>query len=489
VGIRQPDLSFKPTVPSLLGHAVDQFGDREFVVTEGERVTYRQAEIISRRLAKRLLEFGVGKGTRIATMFPYGVEWIVSWLAIERIGALHIPLSTAYKPAELRLSLQLSDAHLLIAPRRLFGADHQAFVADALPGVGLAVGPIRLPAVPSLRAVWFEGGTDHSWASNVSFLHGQGGDPEISDDLVFAVEGQVSPADLALVIYTSGTTSQPKGVCHTHGALVRKGAHIAALREWDSDEKIFCGLPFFWVGGIGVTIVPAMVVGAGLLCVDKTDPIRSLDLMERERATVMTGWPGVRGPIATHPTRVGRDIPALEVPDFGFGRPHSSLGMTETLGSYTFAMGGDEKIPIPAGRKGSMGPVIDGAEVRIADPETLEPLPEGTEGAILVRGYFLTAGLYKRERENVFTRDGFYNTQDKGYILGDLLFFTGRLTDVIKTSGNNVSPSEVEAVLNSLPEVRIAHVLGIPDPERGEVVAALVAANGDAIVDPDELRA
>ncbi len=162
--------------------------------------------------------------------------------------------------------------------------------------------------------------------------------------------------------------------------------------------------------------------------------------------------------------------------------------MTETLASYTYTMGGDENIPIPEGRSGSMGPAIAGAEIRIADPVTLRALPDGEEGAILVRGYFLTTGLYKREREEVFTPDGFYNTGDKGYLQGGLLFLTGRLSELIKTSGNNVAPPEVEAVLNALPEVRVAHVLGVPDRERGEIVAALVVPEDGVTVDPDDLR-
>ena len=489
MGIPQPTLEFRPTVPDLLRWAVDRFDEHELVVTEHQRLTYREAEMASRGLAKRLLAWGAGKGTRIATMFPYGTEWIVSWLAIERIGALHVPLSTAFKPAELRKALRHGDIALLIAPPTLFGQDHRVFVADALPAIDeAAAGSMRHPDLPYLRAVWFERGTDHDEASGYTLLGDEEDQPGISDDLVRAIEQHVVPADQAVIIYTSGTTSDPKGVCHTHGGLVRKGAHLAALQEWRPTDRIFCGMPFFWVGGIAMTVVPAMLSGATLLCVDKTDPLRSLDLMEREVATLMTGWPGVRGPIEAHPTAASRRIPALGVPSTGFGRRHSSLGMTETLASYTYAMGGDENIPIPEGRSGSMGPAIAGAEIRIADPVTLRALPDGEEGAILVRGYFLTTGLYKREREEVFTPDGFYNTGDKGYLQGGLLFLTGRLSELIKTSGNNVAPPEVEAVLNALPEVRVAHVLGVPDRERGEIVAALVVPEDGITVDPDELR-
>ncbi len=472
--VRRPQLQYRATVPGLLQQAVARFGDRDCVITGSDRVTYREADARSRVLAKRLLAHGLGKGSRVGTHFPYGVEWIVSWLAITRVGALHVPFSTAFKPAELRKALGHADVALLLAPRTLFGEDHERFVAEAVPGLGIQGGSPRFHRdLPYLRDVWF----DHD------------GQPvDISDDLLAAVENEVAPGDLALAIYTSGTTSDPKGVLHSHGALIRKGAHLSVLQKWTPEDRIFCGMPFFWVGGIGMTVVPAFHAGAALLCVDKTEPQRSLDLMERERATRITGWPGVTGPILQHPTRSGRDIPALATMMSLVGARHSSLGMTETIACYTYSTPDQQSIPVADGVIGSMGWIIDGAEVRIVDPETLAELPDGEQGAVLVRGDFLLQGMIRREREEVFTPDGYYNTGDKGYLLGDHLFLTGRLTEMIKTSGNNVAPPEVEAALRSLPEVKDAHVLGVPDERRGEIVAALVVPAEGAAPDPDDLR-
>ena len=164
--IWRPELEWSATVPEMLHHAVDRWGDHDLVVTEGDRLSYRDAEAASRRLAKRLLAAGVGKGTRIGTQFPYGTEWIVSWLAVERIGALHMPFSTAFKPAELRTALRLGDVALLLSPRWLFGDDHQAFVADAVRGLGPdSRPPLRHVDLPYLREVWFDGTTDAPWAA------------------------------------------------------------------------------------------------------------------------------------------------------------------------------------------------------------------------------------------------------------------------------------------------------------------------------------
>ena len=495
--IWRPELEWDATVPAMLHHAVAHWGDRDLVVTDTDRLSYRGAEVASKRLAKRLLAAGAGKGTRIGTQFPYGIEWLVSWLAVERIGGLHMPFSSAFKPAELRTALRLGDVGLLLSPRWLFGEDHQAFVADAVGGLGP---DSRLPLyhldTPHLRQVWFDGPTEVPWARQVAVVDARPNDahdPEtdfdgVTDELLAAVEGHVTPADLAITIFTSGTTSAPKAICHSHGALVRKGAHLAALQRWQADDRIFCGMPFFWVGGVAMTVVPAMSVGATLLCIDRTEPLRSLELMEREAATKLTGWPGVIGPIMAHPTAAGRPIPALMRPLSLVGARHSSLGMTETLASYTYSTPEDQQRPLPQGHTGSMGWPIDGAEIRIANPDTYEALPDGVEGAILVRGYFLLQSRYKFEREEVFTPDGFYNTGDKGYLLDGILFLTGRTTEIIKTSGNNVAPPEVEAVFRSFPEVNDVHVLGVPDQQRGEIVAALVVLAPHTAVDPEELR-
>jgi acyl-CoA synthetase (AMP-forming)/AMP-acid ligase II len=468
----RPELEYDPTVPALLRHSVARWPDHDLVVTETERLTYRDADRASAALAKRLLDAGIGKGTRVASHFPYGTEWIVTWLAIERIGALHMPFSTAYKPAELRTALQLGDVHLLLTPSSLFGDNHASFIAEAI-GEPLQPAPIHIVGLPFLRDIWFIDGPFSATSQN----------SRIGEELLTAVENQVSGADLAVTIFTSGTTSTPKAVNHSHGALVRKGAHLARLLGWHEDDKVFCGMPFFWVGGVAMTVVPALSVGATLLCVDRTDPLRSLDLMEREQATQKTGWPGVLGPIMDHPTQTSRNIPALAPqPTINL---MGSIGMTESLASYTWP---DPEAEIPEGATGCMGAPIEGWEIRISDPETGDPVPDGTDGAVCIRGYGLMQGIYNSEREDVFSPDGFYDTGDKGRVINGLLFFNGRRKEIIKTSGNNVAPPEVEEVLKAIPGVKDAHVLGVPDEQRGEVVAALVVPMPGFELNGEDLR-
>ncbi len=131
----------------------------------------------------------------------------------------------------------------------------------------------------------------------------------------------------------------------------------------------------------------------------------------------------------------------------------------------------------------------DHFDYKVVDHETGDEMPEGVEGEFCVRGYGLMAGMYKREREDVFDADGWYRTGDRGYLEGDRIFFTGRFTDMIKSAGANVSPLEVESVLQSFPDVRYAFVFGVPSGERGESVAAVVVPEDGARLDADHLRA
>jgi acyl-CoA synthetase (AMP-forming)/AMP-acid ligase II len=167
---------------------------------------------------------------------------------------------------------------------------------------------------------------------------------------------------------------------------------------------------------------------------------------------------------------------------------HNSLGMTETSGPYTFAGADEITQPLPEHLRGSFGPRVPYVQHRIADPATNATLSDAQEGEVCIRGYSLMVGLYKREREEVFDRDGWYHTGDRGYFRDGYLFFTGRSTELIKSAGFSVAPREVEVALESSPEVKLAIVCGLPDEARDEIVVAGVVPSSGSTVDPDGLR-
>ena len=495
-----PDLDYVPTIPVVVRRAAATFGDNDFIVMPDRRMSYAEAEVASRRVGKQLLAAGVGKGTHIGFAFPYGTDWVVAWLAITRIGAIGMPFSTSYKPAELRKALRFGDVDTLVVPSTMFGHDHLAYVEDAVPGLAEAgPEPLRLPALPFLRHVLVSGPSDRLWAKALPLdvRAGDGVDvpsvgvaDDISDELFEAVEAEVTPSDLMMTIFTSGTTSEPKGVVHTHGNFLRHGANLARFAGLTSESRRLCAMPFFWIGGVGLTLNMALSVGSTVLCVEKFEPDAVLDLMEAEGATELAVWPQLGQRMQRYIVETGRDVSKIPAfappPTTDPGLRHNSLGMTETMGPHS-AAGPEADRVLPEEMRGSFGLLVPGVEHRIAGPETNATLDEGEVGEVCIRGYSVMNGLYKWERHDTFDDDGWYHTGDKGLIRDGYLYFLGRLSEMIKTSGSNVAPREVELLLESFPEVSLAVVVGLPDADRGEVVAAALVSAAGASVDSVEL--
>ena len=482
-----PDIGFTPTIPALIRHLVEQWGEREFLVTPDGRLTYGEAERTTRRVAKELLARGYGKGSRIGFVFANTTDWVVMWLAVARIGGIAMPFPTTYRPAELRKALLIGDTQTLVIPTELFGHELTDFMEDAIPALGSADEPVlRLNGVPCLSHVLTTTPSGRAWAGEIDLQPGAGSDHDvISDDYFCAVEAQVHPSDPMLVIFTSGTTAEPKGVVHSHGTYVRHAYNIADANDIVGGQRVVGGAPFFWIGGVSHTLGPLMARGNTLLCTPKFDAEGIIDLVEREDATVVTLFPYMTQRVIEHARRTGRDPSSIPLPapsDIPADRRTAPLGMTETCATYV--AGGPRGHVIPEEYRGAQGFPVPMSEYRIADLMTGETLPEGVEGEICVRGYSLMLGMCKRERHELFDDDGWYHTGDKGYLAGPYIFFTGRAKDLIKSAGANVAPREVEVVLDSHPDVLTSVVVGLDDPQRGEIVGAVVVPSAGATIDP-----
>lgn len=485
----RPKLDFEATTIGLTRNAVSKFADNDFIIEPDQRITYAQADALSRSLAKRLILMGVTKGTRVAAKYPNGISWVIVWLAVTRIGGFFMPLSSAYTTSETRKCLRIGDAEFLLMPERIVGKDQRPVVADILEDTKAEAGkPLLLDSLPYLRQVILTkyGDEQNSNVLDIS-KHDAEAELSVSDAFIAAVEAEVTPADWMLAIFTSGSTSDPKCVIHTHGAPIRHATAINLVNQWTDSDRIFAGMPFFWVGGNCYTVMPVMMVGAAIVCMERFEAGAALDLMEREGATRAIGWPGVINPLLDHPSLTSRSIRAFDDPVW-----HPSvgamtgLGMSETAANHTIVLIDDRGM---MGKDGFVGRPIPYVEHRIIDEDSGGVLPDGAIGTIQLRGYSLMAGFYKREREDTFTPDGFYDTQDRGFLRDGYLYFQGRDVGLIKTAGNNVSALEVESAIKSMSGVANAFVVGLPDDRIGQIVGAAVVAKPGELVDIDAVTA
>ena len=487
---------FTATSPTLVRECATRWGDHPFVVLGDHRLTYAEAEARSARLAKGLLVSGVGKGTLVGLQAPNSPDWVVNWFAITRIGAVAVLMNTYNKAPELRRTLRHSDQAVLLTVGRHLGHDYLERLEQASPGlVGQTHEHLMLPEHPYLRSVWTWGGGERPWCGALDTLAARG--DAVDDAFLLEVESEVHPSDPLALVYSSGSTSDPKAAVHTHGAVVRHAHNLGQMRDLQPDDVLYTPMPLFWVGGFSFTLVGAMHAGATLVFEDQFEPGATLELIERERVTQVLGWPHMAKALVDHPTFAERDLSSIRAGSMAALLPQelqaeadvpkaNSLGMTETLGPHTF----DTRDALPPEKVGSFGRSVPGVEHRIVDPVTGEDVPVGEVGELWLRGYSLMVALHKRERADTFTADGWYRTGDAGRFDADgHFYFTGRMGDLIKSSGMNITPREVEEVLEELDEVVMAFVTGIDHPDRGQDVVAAVALRPGATLDEATARA
>jgi len=462
------------SIPQLVAGFEGELADQPLLVFDDRELSYGGAARQSAVLARQLLDAGIGKGDRVAMIFPNSPEFVVSWLAITRIGAVAVPLSTLATAWELGRMLSHCDARWLISADRFLNHDYGARL-DSLLGLAGREQPLSLPAFPHLRGVWIWGRGISGWPGRVDLTVA----PRADADLLAAAEAAVRPADPVTIIYTSGTTSEPKGVIHGQGGFMRQAAKMAAMYPYEPGERCFTVMPFFWVGGLMTGVLTCIRARATVLCsAHKGRPL--LDFIERTRPGYVLMWPNLAQAMASDPSFAARDftfIKSAGVADRVF--PHlaghrrvvigNSLGMTETAGPHTTIL------PyVPADMPDSMGPSAPGIEHRVVDLATGTVLGEGQAGELQVRGDTLMLGYVGREWRECFTADGWFATGDLCEIRNGHVLFHGRCDDMIKSYGANVSPAEVEQVLMDCPAVAQAIVVGVPHPQKSQVVGAAV---------------
>jgi acyl-CoA synthetase (AMP-forming)/AMP-acid ligase II len=475
-----------PTVAEILRHRVRPRADHPLLVCDDERISYAEADRRSAELARGLVALGAGKGTHVGLLYPNGPEFVVGMLAAARIGAVVIPFSTLVTVREMREQLVDSDTQILLSAASFRSHDYVQRLADAVSDPDFdSDNRLFAAAAPQLREV----AISHS-PSTVRRNRDIGRLYELAETidpgLLSAMEDDVDGSDPLAIIYTSGSTSTPKGVVHTHAALIGHQRNLNDIRGLAADDKLFCNSPFFWIGGFAFGLLATLIAGSTLVCSNAGDAGATLDLLEAEKPTMTNGFAAGIVHLADHPSFAGRDLTSMRrgnlypimAPDARPADPelrHNMLGMTEA-GSVVL-ISGDESDQ-PEARRGSFGKPAPGFETMIIEPDTTRVVAAGEVGELCVRGAYVMQRYYKRSREDCFDADGWFHTGDLVRVDAEgFVYFLGRLSSVIKTAGANVSAAEVENAIAKVTGAE-AHVVGIPDAERGELVAAVVVQPG-----------
>jgi len=477
------------TLPDLLDEMAGRHPEREAVVAGDARLTYAQYRARVRELAKGLHRLGVRPGAKVALLMGNRLEWLLTDFAVAMLGATLVPVSTWSRARELDYVLRHADATTLITVDRFLGQDYLAMLAEIGAGVS---------HFPLLRHLVCLSPERHHGLTAFGDLAELGA--AVPDREIDALQRAVKPTDIPYILYTSGTTSTPKGVPLAHAGLIENMFNIGERQHLDERDRLWMGISLFWGFGCENALLAVMTHGGCVVLQERFDAGDALRLIERERCTVYYGTPNIALALTEHPDRRHCDLRSLRtgaaigsaqamrmVMDLGAAEICNVYGLTECYGNCTVT---DAHDPVDV-RLHTVGRPLPGMEIKIADPQTHRPLPPGEVGEIAIRGYMMP-GYYKDPEKNAaaFDAEGWFLSGDFGVIDDDgRLRFRGRIKEMVKTGGINVAPLEVEEILLGHPEVEQAYVVGVPDARREEAVAAVVVLRTPGAVSADDLRA
>ena len=463
------------------------------------RWTYDELWAKARAVALALLARGVTKETRVGVLATNRPEWIAAAFGVALAGGTCVAMSTFASREEFEYQLRVGDVAFLIFERAVLKREFAAELQQLIPEFGeRPTGPIRSTRLPFLRgAVCIDegqpvGGAVESWAD---FLRSA---PASLTPLMDAIGAEVAPTDRGIVFFSSGTTAKPKAIMHSHRAAAIQCWRWRRIWCLDANVRTWTANGFFWSGNFAMAMGCTLAAGGCLVLQRYFATDEALRLMQVERVSLPLAWPHQWAKLAEDPAYAGTDLSALHyVPNAAPMRTHPTVntdwwepvaayGNTETLTINT-AWPSDAS---PEVREGNHGEPLPGNTIRIVDPMTGRVLPRGQSGEIAVKGATLMLGYLRIPVEDTFDSEGFFRTGDGGFLDAQgRLHWHGRLNDIVKTGGANVSPLEINEVIAECPGVKIVATVGVPHDTLGEIVVACVVAEEGATLDENSVRA
>jgi len=493
------------TIGDLLLTAADRFPDSDAIVFPEARLNYGQLVERSLKWARALRAAGVQPGEHVGLLMPTSFDFVEIMFGISLAGAVIVPVNARYKPSELAYVIENGDLVTLVTTDRV--AEHVNFVErlnQALPSLAAAKDPLALslPEAPRLRNVVLMGrDTPAGFVPQRRFEDLAGSVPE---DEIHQVRLGVRVRDVGLMLYTSGTTANPKGCLLSHEAIVRNSIALGRHRyQLKHEDRFWSPLPMFHIAAI-LPMLAIFDVGGAYVTMGYFDAGVALHMLDRENATATYPcFVTIMSDLIYHKDFDKVDLSRVRLMNSNFAvqpkgiadamqkaMPNAiqvgTFGMTETAGTVTTSRLDD---PLEQ-RINRLGKPLPGLRVRIVDPDTGEDAGPGQRGEVLVKGYSTLEGYYKdaKKTAEAIDADGWYHTGDIGSLdEHGTLMFHGRFKDMLKVGGENVAAAEIEACLQKHPGVKLAQVVGIPDPRYVEVPAAFVERKPDVEVSEKEL--
>lgn len=426
-------------------------------------LSYERLDRDSDSLALAFSEMGLGRGDCAVIFLPKCVSWVVSHLALLKLGAICVPLNPGSKVEEIEYFLGRTSPGLVVS-----GTEQEKIVREIDPDVPVYCIDASAP---------YES-------------------PEPTPE---AVEG-IGPDDPAIIVFTSGTTGRPKGAVLTQGNLGHDARNVIGIWEIGASDRFCHALPLFHVHGLCFGLHASLIAGATIVMLDSFDPDVVLDTLSRKDTTMFMAVPTMYARLLARAEGGETDYshlrlltsgsaPLLEKDFFRikrtFGKePVEREGMSETLMNFSNPVRGERK-------PGSIGLPLPHLKVRLVDPDTLDDVAPGELGEIWLKGPSITPGYWNdpAETDRAFV-EGYFRTGDLARRDEDGYYFlTDRIKHIIISGGENVSPKEIERVINTLEGVRESAVVGIPDETWGEIVAAAVVAGNDSSLTSDDIKA
>jgi fatty-acyl-CoA synthase len=480
------------TLSRVLADTTASFPDRPAILAEGRRLTYRELSAEVDRLARGLLELGVKKGDKVGLWMPNVPEWVVTYFAVARIGAVVVPMNTRYKTHEVHYILENSEATTLVMVDSFVGIEYLPLVDEIWP---------RLPRVKNVLVVG-KAGKGMKTFDEVLAL----GAAHLKDRKLAEREATLRPEENVFILYTSGTTGNPKGAMLSHHNMGENARQVTEVLRTSEKDVFLLAVPFFHCFGCVMGILGAITWGAAMVPMPVFKPKEALELVEKERVSILYGVPTMFV-LELEEARKGKedgsryDLASLRTGIMaGAPCPVEILRgtMEELRCNAAIAYGLTEASPVitmtqfddPIERRvETVGRALPGIEVKISDDEH-RALPTGEMGDLACRGYNVMLGYYKMpdKTAEVIDRDGWLYSGDLATIdEAGYVKIVGRKKDMLITGGFNVYPAEIEEYLFTHPAVQNVSVVGVPDDVMGEVgIAYLIPREGKRI-DPQEV--